>query len=197
MSPMKTEPLYTHEFARDLNAGGSANFLVAENEIYDCGTGGYTAGQGTGFQYMVSPWLYYEAMHIKFVNNIVRNTQGAAVGVCNIMPAAVCFVFGRWRMVALVALWSCGSFDQNVPVPVLLRVTRKQLNGAAGVNGGYNIVMAFNTFYNVGSRSHTVEFVFGSRSCDSDSSATRCDTYRQQGINIFEKYSRAESTRVL
>jgi hypothetical protein len=29
---------------------------------------------------MVSPWLYYEAMHIKFVNNIVRNTQGAAVG---------------------------------------------------------------------------------------------------------------------
>jgi hypothetical protein len=52
----------------------------------------------------------------------------------------------------------------------------------AGVNGGYNILMAYNTFYNVGSRSHTVEFVFGSRSCDNDQSATRCETYRQQGM---------------
>lgn len=56
------------------------NMLVAENEIYDCGTGGYTAGQGTGFQYMVLPWIHYEANYITFVNNVVHDTQGAGFG---------------------------------------------------------------------------------------------------------------------
>jgi len=36
--------------------GGSAYFLVAQNEFYDCGAGGFTAGQGTGLQYMQPPW---------------------------------------------------------------------------------------------------------------------------------------------
>jgi Right handed beta helix region len=39
--------------------GGSAYVDVTANRIYDCGTGGFTAGQGTGFQFMVSPWLHY------------------------------------------------------------------------------------------------------------------------------------------
>ena len=94
--------------------GGSAYLTISENEFYDCGTGGFTAGQGTGFEFMTSPWIHYEASNIRVVNNIIHDTEGA----------------GR------------------------------------GVNGGYNILLAYNTMYRVGSRSHAVEFVFGNRSCD-------------------------------
>jgi hypothetical protein len=107
--------------------GGSAFIRVEGNEFYNCGTGGFTAGQGTGFEFMVSPWLHYEAYDIKFFNNIVHDTEGAAVG----------------------------------------------------VNGGFNIVMAHNTFYRVGSRSHGIEVVFGGRSCDGDTA--RCAAYRSSG----------------
>jgi hypothetical protein len=100
--------------------GGSAYIRVEANEFFNCGTGGFTAGQGTGFEFMTAPWLHYEAYDIKFVNNIVHNTEGAAVG----------------------------------------------------VNGGINILVASNTFYRVGSRSHGIEVVFGSRSCDGDTA--RC-----------------------
>lgn len=99
--------------------GGSAYLRVESNEIYDCGTGGFTAGQGTGFEFMTSPWLHYEAYDMKIINNIIHDTEGAGLG----------------------------------------------------VNGGYNILLAHNTLYKVGSRSHTIEVVFGSRSCDGNSSA--------------------------
>jgi hypothetical protein len=61
--------------------GGSANIVVAGNEFYDAGTGGFTAGQGTGFEFMVAPWLTYEAESITFRNNVVHDVEGAAVGV--------------------------------------------------------------------------------------------------------------------
>jgi hypothetical protein len=61
--------------------GGSASLTVAGNEFYDAGTGGFTAGQGTGFEFMVSPWLQYEASNITFVNNVVHDTEGAGIGV--------------------------------------------------------------------------------------------------------------------
>lgn len=61
--------------------GGSAYFRVEGNEIYDGGTGGFTAGQGTGFEFMVNPWLHYEAGDIKFINNIIHDTAGAGMGV--------------------------------------------------------------------------------------------------------------------
>ena len=61
--------------------GGSAQILVQANRIYDCGTGGFTAGQGTGLEFMVSPWLHYEAYDIKFINNLVYRTNGAGFGV--------------------------------------------------------------------------------------------------------------------
>lgn len=98
--------------------GGSAYFRIEGNEIYDCGTGGYTAGQGTGFEFMTSPWLHYEAYDIKFINNVIHDTEGAAFG----------------------------------------------------VNGGYNILIAYNTAYRVGSRSHVIEVVFGLRGCDGGTS---------------------------
>jgi hypothetical protein len=94
--------------------GGSANILVDSNEFHDCGTGGFTAGQGTGLQFMTAPWLHYEAYGIRIVNNVVHDTEGAGLG----------------------------------------------------VNGGYNVLVAWNTLYRVGSRSHLIEAGFGARSCD-------------------------------
>jgi len=107
--------------------GGSASLTVAGNEFYDAGTGGFTAGQGTGFEFMVAPWLQYEAYDITFIDNVVHDTQGAGFG----------------------------------------------------VNGGYNILMAHNTLYRVGSRSHVIEVGFGSRSCDGNQAA--CRAYLAQG----------------
>lgn len=112
--------------------GGSAYLRVEANTIYDCGTGGFTAGQGTGFQFMVAPWIQYEAYDIKVVNNIIHDTAGAGLG----------------------------------------------------VNGGYDILMAYNTLYRVGSRSHVLEVVFGGRSCDGntgDPGRERCQQYLTAG----------------
>ena len=103
--------------------GGSAHFRLEGNEIYDCGTGGLTAGEGSGFEYMVAPWLHYEAYDLKIINNVIHDTTGAGFG----------------------------------------------------VNGGYNILFAYNTLYRVGQRSHLLEFVFGGRTCDGDQAlAGRC-----------------------
>lgn len=102
--------------------GGSAYLTVADNEIYDCGTGGFTAGQGAGIEFTTSPWITYEAMDIKIVNNVVHDTAGAGLG----------------------------------------------------VNGGYNILLAYNTIYRVGTRSHLIEFVFGLHSCDGGRDEPRC-----------------------
>jgi hypothetical protein len=100
--------------------GGSAYFLVEANRIHDCGTGGFTAGQGTGLEFMTSPWVHYEAYDVKFINNVVYRTEGAGVG----------------------------------------------------INGGYDILVAHNTLYRVGARSHLLEVVYGLRSCDG--AATAC-----------------------
>ena len=94
--------------------GGSSDLRIERNEIFTCGTGGYTAGQGTGLEYIDTPWLHYEAYDIKFANNLVHDTEGAGIG----------------------------------------------------VNGGYNILLAYNTLTRVGRRSHGIEVVFGERSCD-------------------------------
>jgi hypothetical protein len=102
--------------------GGSAYFRIEGNELYNGDTGGFTAGQGTGFEFMQSPWLHYETYDIKFINNLIHDTGGAGMG----------------------------------------------------VNGSYNILLAFNTLYRVGARSHAIEIVFGLRGCDGD--VTRCQS---------------------
>jgi hypothetical protein len=94
--------------------GGSAHLRIDGNEFYGCGTGGFTAGQGTGFQFMVSPWIHYEAYDIKVINNVIHDIDGAGLG----------------------------------------------------VNGGYDILLAWNTLYRVGRRSHMLEVTYGNRSCD-------------------------------
>jgi hypothetical protein len=61
--------------------GGSASITVTGNAFFDAGTGGFTAGQGTGFEFMVAPWTRYEAYDIAFTNNVVHDVQGAGFGV--------------------------------------------------------------------------------------------------------------------
>ncbi len=61
--------------------GGSTDITVRNNEIHTCGTGGFTAGQGTGLEYMVAPWLTYEATNVIFTRNFIHDTEGAAFGV--------------------------------------------------------------------------------------------------------------------
>lgn len=107
--------------------GGSAYFLIEGNELFDGDTGGFTAGQGTGFEYMESPWIHYETTDIKFVNNVVHDTVGAGMG----------------------------------------------------VNGSYNVLLAYNTLYRVGQRSHAIEVTFGERGCDGDTA--KCAGYLAQG----------------
>lgn len=107
--------------------GGSAYLRIEANEFYDAGTGGFTCGQGTGFEFMTAPWLHYEAYDIKAINNIVHDTQGAGLG----------------------------------------------------VNGGYNILFAYNTLYRVGRRSHVLEIVPGGRGCDGDTA--KCQANRNVG----------------
>ena len=94
--------------------GGSAYMSFSENEIFDCGTGGFTAGQGSGMEFAVLPWVHYQAYAITVTQNLIHNTNGAGLG----------------------------------------------------VNGGFNIVMAFNTLYHIGTVSHAIEVVFGSVGCD-------------------------------
>ena len=107
----------TIEHANDWCAyakGGSAFVLVARNRIRHCRTGGFTAGQGTGFQFMVAPFIRYEAYGIEVLDNRISDVEGAGVG----------------------------------------------------VNGGFNVVIARNRMWDVGSRSHWIEVGYGSRSCD-------------------------------
>jgi hypothetical protein len=70
--------------------GGSAYWLVAGSAIYNCGEAAFAAGQGTGFEYMESPWLQYEAYDIKVVNNVVYNVTGGWLP--EGLGAAVCCV---------------------------------------------------------------------------------------------------------
>jgi hypothetical protein len=74
----------TIEHANDWCAyakGGSASVLVAHNRIRHCGTGGFTAGQGTGLQFMTAPFIQYEAYDIDVLDNEISDVWGAGVGV--------------------------------------------------------------------------------------------------------------------
>ena len=61
--------------------GGSTDIVVRHNEFRNCGTGGFTAGQGTGLEFMVAPWLTYEATNITVASNYFHDIWGAAFGV--------------------------------------------------------------------------------------------------------------------
>lgn len=112
--------------------GGSVDVVVSSNLFTRCGTGGFSAGQGTGFQFMEAPWLQYEAVGVVIRNNTVTETEGAAFG----------------------------------------------------VQGGFNVLVEDNVARRVGQRSHVLEVVFGSRSCDGlpgDPGRERCQQDLDQG----------------
>ena len=121
--------------------GGSVYITFSANEVYDCGTGGITAGQGTGFEFMVAPWINYEAYGIEILDNVIHDVEGAGLGVA----------------------------------------------------GGYGIVIARNTLYSVGSRSHVVEFVHGRRGCDGTVDLCRQTTMRAVGV---PRHRRKPSSRI-
>ena len=58
--------------------GGSAYILFEDNEIDHCYTGGFTAGEGSSYQFMRAPYLHYEAYDVKFVNNLIHDVDGVA-----------------------------------------------------------------------------------------------------------------------
>lgn len=53
---------------------------MTDNVFRDCGTGGYLAGQGTGLQYMVAPFLHHEAVGTTVRRNTFRSAQRSAAG---------------------------------------------------------------------------------------------------------------------
>ncbi|MFM9092805.1 MAG: right-handed parallel beta-helix repeat-containing protein, partial [Verrucomicrobiota bacterium] len=61
--------------------GGSSEVIVRGNLFSGCGTGGFSAGQGTGFQWMSPPYLHHEARGVLVEGNTVRDVEGAAIGV--------------------------------------------------------------------------------------------------------------------
>ena len=89
--------------------GGSAYFRIEGNEVYDCGVIGFSAGQGTGFEFMVSPWLHYEAYDLKFVNNVIHDTRNAGMAVRG----------GYNILMAYNTLYRVG-IDDSVGAPLLL-----------------------------------------------------------------------------
>ncbi len=107
--------------------GGSASLLLDGNRLYNGRTGGFVAGNGTGFNYMTSPWIHYEAADIKFVNNIIDHT--GTVGM--------------------------------------------------GVNGGYNVLLAFNTLYRAGTNDHLLEVLHGAHGCNENPDT--CAAYQAAG----------------
>jgi hypothetical protein len=106
---------------------GSSNFKIARNIIYNAINGGFSAGQGSGFEYMKPPYIHYETYDIKFVNNLIYDTNGAGMG----------------------------------------------------VQGSYNVLLAYNTLFRVGKNSHALEFSHGVRSCDGNIS--KCQNYLRMG----------------
>ncbi|MGH9838013.1 MAG: right-handed parallel beta-helix repeat-containing protein [Blastocatellia bacterium] len=107
--------------------GGSAYFHVEANEIYNAARGGFSAGQTTGFEFLESPWLHYEAYDVKFVNNVVHDTG----------------------------------------------------NGGMAVEGGYNILFAYNTLYHLGGDGSMFEVLYGIRVCSED--MAKCSQYQSDG----------------
>ena len=86
--------------------GGSAFVLVAHNRIRHCGTGGFTAGQGTGFQFMVDPFIRYEAYGIEVIDNEISDVAGAGVGVNG----------GFDVVIARNRIWNAGARSHEIEI---------------------------------------------------------------------------------
>jgi PKD repeat protein len=61
--------------------GGSASIEFSANELWDGRAGGFAAGQGSGFEFLVPPRIHYEASEVRCVNNLIHDIEGAGLGV--------------------------------------------------------------------------------------------------------------------
>jgi hypothetical protein len=61
--------------------GGSAYLTIEGCEIYGGDTGAISAGSGTGFNWMVPPWVHYEISSTRFINNLVHDTGTVGLSV--------------------------------------------------------------------------------------------------------------------
>jgi len=99
--------------------GGSAYFLIANNEFYDCREAAVQAGEGSNLAFMRWPWLQYESYDVKIINNVMHDIRGAGLSVA----------------------------------------------------GSFNVLMAYNTLYNVGQDDESgrpwplLQVIHGSRVC--------------------------------
>lgn len=123
--------------------GGSAYFLIANNELFNARNHGIAAGQGTGFQYMLPPWLHYEAYDIKVVNNLIRDCGGglAIFGGYNILMAwNTCYRVGANRDTLVIGP---GGRGWNGPRPPNVDEYLK-LGGWCHPQGGQDGVESYN-----------------------------------------------------
>jgi hypothetical protein len=169
--------------------GGSACFTVAGNEFFDGGTGGFTAGQGTGFEYMTSPWLHYEAYDIKFINNVVHDTGVVGVGVNG----------GYNILIAHNTLYRAGVNDHVFEVVHGSRscdgqtATCNANNGAggwggAGLDGQYipsrNVYIYNNLVYNPGNGSDWSHFVINGATTPPGGSNVANPSHADQNVRV-------------
>jgi hypothetical protein len=81
-----------HDASMDclLLKGGTTQIRVESNIVYNAERFGLSAGQGSGFDFLVPPWIHYDAYDLKFINNIIHNTNYAGIavlGAYNILAA--------------------------------------------------------------------------------------------------------------
>lgn len=134
--------------------GGSAYHLIAGNEMFDGKNHGVLAGQATGFQYMVPPWLHYEAYDIKIVNNVIHDAGSglATFGGYNILMAwNTCYRVGSNRDAIVLGTGGRGWFgDRPSNVDEYLRLGGwSQPQGSEGYNiPCKNVLVCNNVIYN-------------------------------------------------
>ncbi|MGH7143079.1 MAG: hypothetical protein ACREJ2_02965 [Planctomycetota bacterium] len=138
--------------------GGSAYHLIAGNEVSGSANHGIMAGQCTGFQFMVNPWLHYEAYDIKVVNNLISDAGGglAVTGGFNILMAYnTCVRVGSSRDTIVVGQggrgWTPEALGSRGPLLAAHIRAGGWCNPAAGVQFNIpcrNVTIANNLIFN-------------------------------------------------
>jgi len=134
--------------------GGSSYILIEANIISNCGEGGVTAGQGTGFEFMISPWLQYEANYVKVINNIIHDVEGAAFGVNG--GNSILFAYNTAYKIGSRSHVFEAAFGERSCDGDIAGCLQKQLAGGWGPSqldnpqpiGNRDVIVANNIFFN-------------------------------------------------
>ncbi len=163
--------------------GGSAYFLIANNEFYDCREAAVQAGEGSNLAFMRSPWLHYESYDVKIVNNVMHDIRGAGLSVAGsfnvLMAYNTLYNVGQddesgrpWPLLQLIHGWrGCVSAEEFGGDAGTRTRGQQQLDqggwGTAALgdeNGGEfvpnrNVYVYNNVFYNPDGGTRYVHFV--------------------------------------